>query len=189
MKDYKKLTGKIKLYVMKSVSKSRYEHSIRTAKTAKKMCSLYGEDCKKGSLIGIAHDMCKNFDEESLISLALKDGKGLSVIEKSKPSLLHGRAAAVTLREQFGIVDEDMIEAVANHTFGCCNMCNLAKILFVADKIEPGREHITSSYIKKLLKQNLDDVIKTVLDDNISFLKKKGKKVAPETEMLYASLL
>ena len=68
-------------------------------------------------------------------------------------------------------------------------MCNLAKILFVADKIEPGREHITSSYIKKLLKQNLDDVIKTVLDDNISFLKKKGKKVAPETEMLYASLL
>jgi hypothetical protein len=39
-----------------------------------------------------------------------------------------------------------------------------------------------------LLKQDLDDVIKTVLSDNISFLKKKGKKVALETELLYASL-
>ena len=72
MKDCKKITDKIKKYVMKSVSKSRYEHSVRTAKTAKKMCSIYGEDPKKGYLMGIAHDMCKNFDEDNLILLAMK---------------------------------------------------------------------------------------------------------------------
>ncbi|MBQ5631558.1 MAG: bis(5'-nucleosyl)-tetraphosphatase (symmetrical) YqeK [Treponema sp.] len=188
MKDCKKITDKIKKYVMKSVSKSRYEHSVRTAKTAKKMCSIYGEDPKKGYLMGIAHDMCKNFDEDNLILLAMKDGNGLSDIEKNKPSLLHGRAAAVMLQEEFGIEDKEIIQAVANHTFGCRGMCNLAKILFTADKIEPGRDYITNSYIKKLLKQDLDDVIKTVLSDNISFLKKKGKKVALETELLYASL-
>ena len=111
-----------------------------------------------------------------------------SDIEKNKPSLLHGRAAAVMLQEEFGIEDKEIIQAVANHTFGCRGMCNLAKILFAADKIEPGRDYITNSYIKKLLKQDLDDVIKTVLSDNISYLKKKGKKVALETELLYASL-
>ena len=135
---------------MKSVSKSRYEHSVRTAKTAKKMCSIYGEDPKKGYLMGIAHDMCKNFDEDNLILLAMKDGNGLSDIEKNKPSLLHGRAAAVMLQEEFGIEDKEIIQAVANHTFGLKGMCNLSKVLYVADKIEPGREHITESYLKKL---------------------------------------
>ena len=93
--------------------------------------------------------------------------------------------------ERFEVVydkDKEIIQAGANHTFGCRGMCNLAKILFAADKIEPGRDYITNSYIKKLLKQDLDDVIKTVLSDNISYLKKKGKKVALETELLYASL-
>ena len=57
---------KIEDYVKTVVSESRYEHSVRTARTAEKMCALYGLEPKIGYLAGIAHDMCKEFSTKNL---------------------------------------------------------------------------------------------------------------------------
>lgn len=188
MNNYKTLVKKVEKYLKENVSKSRYEHSLRTAKMAKKLCKLYNQDQEKGYFVGIAHDICKQESEEVLFSLAQKDGDGFSELEKNKPSLLHGRAASIKLKEFFEVTDSDIIEAVKNHTFGKEGMCDLAKILFVADKIEPGREHISSSYVKKLLRNDLNQVVKNILIDNIEYLEKKGKKIANETYLFLKSL-
>ncbi len=176
-----KLLEKIRKFTEKSVSKQRYEHSLRTAMTCASLCKKYGLDEAKGYLAGLCHDMCKNFPAEELFSLSLKDGNSISELEKQKPGLLHGRAAAVLLKEKFSITDENLLEAVAVHTFGKQGMCNLAKVLYVADKIEPGREHITDKYLVKLEKLNLNELTCKVLQDNIDHLIKKGRKVAPES--------
>ena len=179
---------KVKKYLRSSVSEKRYEHSVRTAKMCKTLCSLYGLNESKGFFAGISHDMCKGMTKDDLLFLVKKDRKDISEFERDNPSLLHGRAAAVLLEEKFGFHDADVIEAVANHTFGKRGMCALAKILYVADKIEPGREYVTKSYLKGLYRLSLDALVKTVLQENIAYLHKRGRKAAPESEEFLQSL-
>lgn len=186
--DIDLLTEKVRRYVKKSVSEKRYSHSVRTAEMCRKLCALYGLDEKTGYFAGISHDMCKNFKPEQLLSLAKEDGADVSELERKKPSLLHGRAAAVLLKNNFGVTDSSVLEAVANHTFGKTGMCSLAKVLYAADKIEPGREHVTEDYLARLLALSLDGLVKAVLEENIDYLRKKGSAVAQESEKLLESL-
>ena len=184
IEDIDVVTEKVREYAKSAVSQSRFEHSVRTAETCVKYCKKFGLDEKKGYLAGIGHDMCKAMEPELLISIAVRDGKPFSDLEKMKPGLLHGRAAAVKLHEDFNVFEPDVIEAVANHTFGFPGMCDLSKILYVADKIEPGREHVTEEYLKSLKDLTLDQLALSVLQDNINHLKKKNRAVASESEAL-----
>lgn len=168
----------IRKYTMAAVNESRYEHSVRTAAMCEKLCEKNGIDPKRGYLAGIAHDMCKKMDDDLLMKFASKDGNPITQIEKDKPSLLHGRAAAVKIRQDFGVEDEEIIQAIANHTFGAEHLCDLAKILYISDKIEPGREHITKDYLDELLKLPLNEMVYTVLKENLDYLAKKGKSVS-----------
>lgn len=180
--NYEAVTEKIRKYTMAAVSESRYEHSVRTAQMCRKLCQHYGVDEERGYLCGIAHDMCKKMDDELLMSLASKDGNPISELEKEKPALLHGRAAAVKIQSDFGITDEEIIQAIANHTLGGENLCDLAKLLFVADKIEPGREHVTEQYLERLFALSLNEMVYTVVSESCEYLSKKGKKTSPVTK-------
>lgn len=165
-------------FVKTEVSEKRYEHSVRTAQTAEKMCAQYGLNPRTGYLAGIAHDMCKECSNDEMLELVHEDGKPISILEQNKVSLLHGRAAAVLIRKKFGIADKNVISAIANHTFAAGGICALGKILFVADKIEPGRPQSTDEYRKNLFAKSLDGMTLAVLQENIEYLESRGKKVA-----------
>lgn len=184
IKNIDEITEKIKKYVKKSVGQSRYEHSVRTAETCAKLCKKYGFDEKTGYLAGISHDMCKKLSPEEMLQVVKEDGKSVSELEKANPSLLHGRAAAVKLQDEFDIHEPEIIEAVANHTFGKKGLCPLGKILYISDKIEPGREHVNDAYMKSIKNLSLDELFYKVVSDSKEYLLKKGKKIAPETEEL-----
>ena len=148
----------------------------------------YGLDASRGYLAGIAHDMCKDMSDEKIAALAREDGKAITELEAQKPSLLHGRAAALMLRRDFGVTDKDILQAVAVHTFGEAGMCSLSKVVYAADKIEPGRPQATKAYTDFLDRLSLDELVEKVLADGIAYLKKKGCAVAPESEKLLRSL-
>ena len=181
MIDYIAKTDEIRDFTQKHVKKSRYEHSVRVAETCARMCRQYGLDARKGYLAGIGHDMCKDFSDEELIELASRDGLEISDFEKKKPALLHGRAAAVMLRDHFKVVDPEILEAVANHTSGIIGMCDLTKCLFLADKIEPGRPQSTQEYRDNLFSMTLDQMLYSVLEENYQYLTKHKIEIAPGT--------
>ncbi|WP_432895141.1 HD domain-containing protein [Treponema socranskii] len=97
------LTERVKNYAKAVLTKERYEHSLRVAETASRLCKKYGLDTSRGYLAGIAHDMCKDMSDEKIAALAREDGKAITELEAQKPSLLHGRAAALMLRRDFGV--------------------------------------------------------------------------------------
>lgn len=175
---------KVRCYALAALESKRYEHSIRTAETAALLCEHYGEKTEAGYFAGLAHDMCKGMDGAMLVQLASQDGLPLSDLEKTKPQLLHGRSAAVLLQTQFGVQDLQILEAVRLHTFGSPSMCDLAKILYVADKIEPGRPHMSPTKIKELLLVSLNSLVLSILMENIEYLKKQGMDIFPETLLL-----
>lgn len=178
----------VRKYAMAAEKMERFEHSIRVAETAKKMCRIYGQDEDKGYFAGMAHDICKDLDGEALVSFASRDGKAISDFEKRKPSLLHGRAAAVKLKRDFGVDDPSIIQSVAMHTFGGRGMCPLAKIVFAADKIEPGRPQSSEEYLERLFSMDLDSLVLSVVQENLTYLLERGREVATETYEFKADL-
>ncbi len=175
----------VRLYALSSLSPQRYEHSMRVAKTAKDLCLHFGEDEKVGFLAGLGHDICKEMDRTLLEEIAIEEGGWLSETEVKKPSLLHGRVGARVLQKRFNIENKDVLEAVAFHTFGKNGMGNIAKIVCIADKIEPGRAYMTSSKMKNLLKLDLDKLLETVLKEIISVRRKKKDEVFPEALWIF----
>ncbi len=181
MIDYIEKTEEIRAFTQAHVKKSRYEHSVRVAEMCARMCRQYHLDSRKGYLAGIGHDMCKDFSDEELIELAARDGQEISAFEKKKTALLHGRAAAVLLRDKFKVLDPEILEAVANHTSGKIGMCDLTKCLFLADKIEPGRPQSTEEYRENLLAMPLDEMLYSVLEENYEYLTNRGYEIYPGT--------
>ena len=172
------LLERVQAFAKENLSEKRYEHSVRVGETAAEMCRIYGEDPYKGMLTGVAHDICKEIKGEEMLALAEKDGKPITELERGKLTLLHGRAAAIKMREDFGVTDEDVLEAIANHTFGGEHIGNLAKIVFVADKIEPGRPQSTDEYRANLFAKPLNEMTLSVVQENIDYLGARGKLVA-----------
>ena len=192
----------IQLYMQKNMDDKRYEHSLRVADTAKILCIQYGENPEAGYFAGLVHDLCKQFSDEKIKTLAKQDGLAISHIEKKKPSLLHGRAGAVLLEEEFFskeffrksatvLLDykDAILEAVRFHTFGEEKLSVLAKIVYIADKIEPGRSYEAKSLLEEIQVLELDDLALKVIQDAIAYLERKKKEVALSTLRFYEELL
>ncbi len=174
-----RLLRDVKSYARAHEKKERYRHSLRVAKMCRKMCRIYGLDEKKGYFAGLAHDICKDFEDGAMLEICTKDGLGpLCAEEIKKPALLHGRAARYVLLNEFDVTDEQILEAVCVHTLGGKGVSKLSMILFSADKIEPGRPQSTKTYRKNLCSMPVEKMTLSVLEENFTFLKNKGKTPA-----------
>jgi nicotinate-nucleotide adenylyltransferase len=166
--------------VQSMVNASRFIHSRNTALLARDLCCRFGLDPAAGYLAGIAHDMGKSLSDEELMTLAERDGMPVSVPERRNPnSLLHGRAAAVLLRERFAIHNEDILEAIRFHTTGAELMSPLAKILFVADKTEVSRK--TNARFRELYSAGLDTLFRAVFEDAVRYLRSRKVELSEST--------
>jgi nicotinate-nucleotide adenylyltransferase len=168
---------------------SRFLHSRNTALMAYDLARRYGLDPGAAYLAGISHDLGKALTRDELLALAGRDGKGLSPFERKKPSLLHGRAATVLLRERFGIHNKDVLEAVAVHTTGARGMGPLAMVVFIADKIEYSRGGTSTRLRERLsVSESLPKLFHAVLEDNIRYLRSERLDVAEETLALESDM-
>ncbi|MCX7655863.1 MAG: nicotinate (nicotinamide) nucleotide adenylyltransferase [Treponemataceae bacterium] len=162
----------------------RYIHSKNVALVASEMAHHFGLNSSRAYLAGLSHDMCKAFSADRLLSLAQEDGLPIGDIEQKKPSLLHGRAAAVLLRKTFAITDEEILDALRSHTFGNPRMGTLAQVLYIADKIEPSRPFVSSfSGIWRSFSQ-LNDLFRSVFLENIEYLQQKGHLIHQDSMQL-----
>jgi nicotinate-nucleotide adenylyltransferase len=64
----------------------------------------------------------------------------------------------------------------------------LGKIVFVADKIEPGRVGMDPEYRIRILESDLDGMTRLVVEDNIRYLEARGKEVSASTRRLLDNL-
>ena len=181
------LIARVEQVVRENLSMERFLHSRNTALLSWDMCRRLQHrepslDPHLGYLAGIAHDLGKPLSDKEQIRLAKKDGGSILQLHKSKPSLLHGRAAAVLLRERFNIQNSAVLEAVAMHTQAGMDMCPLAKVVYIADKMEVSRERADPA-LRKLVNTSgdLDRIFLEVLDQTVSSLRSRKLKLSRET--------
>ena len=180
----------ITAFARNNLSDHRYEHSCRVAVYAEGLAQRYGYGRKTQRLCylaGISHDICKEQRRSLLLRMVQTDGQPVSFDEVGNSGLLHGRAAAVLLQEKFGIHKKLLLNAVRYHTSASPKFEAVGKIVYIADKIEPGRENC--DYLReKVAKLTLDELFLEVLKEVIGFVESKGKKVQACTYKTYRFL-
>ncbi len=174
-----------KAEVSKRVKPKRFAHIEGVAKTAEKLARIYGVDERKARLAGILHDWDKSYGNnamrERVYELGLEDEIGPWVVE-NLPEVLHGPSAAAYFAKRFPDIPPDVIHAIKVHTVACKDMSDLDKVLYIADAIEPNRDHEDVELMRSNIgKVSLDDLYLEVYKHWIAALLKREVVMHPDT--------
>jgi predicted HD superfamily hydrolase involved in NAD metabolism len=97
-------------------------------------------DVEKAAAAGLMHDQAKNFTPQQLLEIAEVEGLELDGVDEANPHLVHPQLSAIVARDRFGVQDEEILQAIENHTLGRPGMIRISCIVFLADSIDPRRE-------------------------------------------------
>lgn len=178
--DYISKASQLDNYLKENLSQKRYCHSLEVAKMAKKIASKVGCDINKAYFSGLCHDIAREVSmkiQEQIIS-NIKDLSNDFLLLKQ---LYHGPVGAYILTEKFGVKDIEILEGVKYHSVGHKSMCDIAKIVFVADYISEDRVHISEAFRNIILGMDLKHMVYSVLIETKNYLIGKGKKLTKES--------
>ncbi len=178
---------KLEHFVRSYISEKRYQHSVRVAEFAAKLAEKHGVDLDKTVQAAVLHDIGRELRKKDLRKKAAKYYQ-VDSIERRQVVLLHGKAGAAIARDKYGVEDVDILEAIIYHTTGKPGMSDLAKIIYLADNAEPNRKQSTPEYRERILNLPLDDVLREMIEEQVTYLKSRGKSVADVTAALYVEL-
>lgn len=133
-------------------------HVQRVLVEALDLAARYDLDVRRVELATWGHDLFRSFPPADQLRLATEAGLPIAVADRADPVLLHGPIAAVTLRERFGVDDEEALSAVRDHTLGAPEMPMIAKVILLADKFEKRKRDRTPvmKEIRRLAWRDLD---------------------------------
>ena len=156
------------------------EHVERSRKVAKKLAQLHGVDPDLVDLGVAAHDLARALDGESILREALSCGIVPNNVELRSPSLLHGPLAAAWI-ESDGVSDPQVLEAVRCHTTGMTGMGPVARVVYLADKLDPAKikRHPALEEVEALACEDIDRALLRCLDHRIGVLIAKRRSIHP----------
>ncbi len=173
-------------YLQKKQTVKRFHHTLGVAYTATAMAMQFDVDIKSAEIAGLLHDCAKYMDDSKSLNYCKKYNLSITEVEKRNPFLLHGKIGAHMAKECFGVVDEDIINAIRNHTTGRPGMSPLEKIIFIADYIEPSRKlQPNLNELRKQAFKDLDATLIWILKDTLKYLADKGGEIDPMTQQTY----
>lgn len=143
---------KIKL---ESFNPKLYEHSLRTMEQAEKLARHYGIDVEKAKIAALLHDCGKK-------------------MTKGNDNLTHSKIGRDIAKDVFGVMDDEILNAISYHTTGRENMTMLDKIVFIADKIEPKRNYEGIEELKEIAYTNIDKAIIKSLESTLEYVKMRN---------------
>ena len=174
--------SEIRESIKKTLKPKRYEHSLGVAYTAATLAFIYDEAPLRAELAGILHDCAKNYSNDELIHLCGRDGIELIEEELDSPQVIHAKYGGFLAKEQYGIHDEEILDAVRYHTTGHPHMTMLEKIIFVSDYIEPLRSGFPNlSELRKLAFKDIDECVYRILAQTVEYLSNSKALIVPDT--------
>ena len=182
----------------KTLEPKRYEHTLSVAYTAANLAAVHDVDIEKALIAGMLHDCAKCLSYKKQMSLCIKNHIVLSETEAQEDSpLLHAKAGGALAKQEYGITDEDILNAIYYHTTGRPQMSPLEQVIYIADYIEPGRKRMKRTTVieeqymqnlaaaRKMAYQDLNEALCRILQDTLTHLTQKGGRIDPMTRETY----
>lgn len=168
------------------LDKNRYEHTLGVAYTASCLAMRYDVDSTKAYMAGLLHDCAKGMSDKERLTYCKKNKIEVSDVELENPSLLHAKAGAYMACNRFETDDDEICDAIRFHTTGRAGMSLFEMIVFVADYIEPNREHDPElSVIRKEAFDNIEKATLHIYKNTLEYLSKSTKALDPTTKEAY----
>lgn len=160
-----------------TLSAHRFRHVQSVARSAVFLAKLYDADVERVRLAALLHDCAKGREQEYFRQL---HEKGILKAEDWMPApSFHAYLGGFVAREVYGVQDNEVLEAIAAHTTGSSTMSQTAKIVFLADEIEPYRDFPFVVHLRALSMKNLDRAVLAGMDASLRFLMKKEQVIDP----------
>ena len=166
--------------LLQQCSPDRYDHIQRVVGTCVALAPKFQVDKTEAKLVGLAHDMLREWSNEKFLKLVATVGYEPNKMEQKKPMLLHGRCAAILLKRDFGVKKKSILRALECHTLGSSKMDMLGILLYVSDYIEPGRRYITKRFHQRVIGLSPWEMVLAVN----KHARKRGKRRNPYTRQL-----
>lgn len=180
-------TEHIKKELEKQLDSKRYQHTLGVAYTAASLAMRYEMDINQAFLAGLLHDCAKSMTHEERLSYCKKHDITVTEAEQKNPSLLHAKVGSDQVFRKYGIKDAEIANAVRYHTTGHPDMTMLEKIIFIADYIEPLRDHDKElSEIRHMSFMNIDVALEHILKNTLEYLNSSKKEIDPMTALTYS---
>ncbi|MGF3113666.1 bis(5'-nucleosyl)-tetraphosphatase (symmetrical) YqeK [Facklamia sp. P9177] len=170
----------------KRLSKRRFDHVMGVEKKALELAKLYEEDIEKASIVALMHDYAKEIESEAMLNLAQAFWSD-ERLKDATEGIWHGFAAAQILKTDLACQDDEIIQAVAAHTTGWHQMSKLAKILYIADYTEEGRNFKGVNKVRKLSQIDLDKACFLKMRMTVKHLMKRQEYLFPLQIEVYNS--
>jgi predicted HD superfamily hydrolase involved in NAD metabolism len=170
------------------------QHVERVAAEADRLAAGFKElGREQVELAAWGHDIARALSLRELLARARRFDLEVSSVEEEAPILLHGPVGAEILRQEYGIDDPEVLAAARFHSTGRAGMSLLEKVIFVADKIEPGKVRAKPALarVRELADRDLDAAILEYLDQMLETARQEGwplhpQAVAARNELLLA---
>ena len=180
--EVEELLKRIDSDLKSTLSEKRYKHSLGVMKKAEELALIYGVDVNIAKLTGLAHDIGKEFSDEEMLKYAKENNIEVDSLEKVNVGLLHAKIGADICKKKYNFTEE-MQNAIKYHTVGNENMDLLAKIIFVADKTEEGRNYKKEEKneqlqkVRELSKIDINEALLYEIDSSLIYTIQKHKLV------------
>ena len=159
------------------------DHVERSRRVARELAERHCVDHDRVDLAVAAHDLARGLKPNAILAEAMRLDLAVHPVEASMPILLHGRVAARWLEAEAGVDDEEVLEAVRYHTTGRKGMAKLAKVVFLADKLDPQKVahkgHMER--VAALATDSLDAALLEYLDAELAYLLGHGALIHPDS--------
>ena len=114
-------------------------HVEQVRRHAVALAESHGLDAARADLAAASHDVCRTVKAADLLDMAGAFGIPVTPIDEAFPVFLHGPVGAEVLKRDFGLDDEEALDAVRYHTMGRAGMTPLEQAVFLADKLDPSK--------------------------------------------------
>lgn len=180
---------KMKELLEASIPGKRFKHSLAVYETALKMAEYFGCDKEKIAIAALLHDCGREVSTKESVIWAREHGFDVDEIEANQPILLHSQIGTYFAKEKYGVDDLEIIDAIRYHTTGINGMSEIAKIVFLADIIEPNRDYPGVEDLRKVSFKDLDKAMLMAYCNTTKYLFAEGLLVHPNCIKGYNELI
>ncbi len=151
------------------LSPKRLAHVFAVRRQAMILAEKYGADMAKAELSALLHDITKEESSDRQLQKLKQSDIAFPPEILHTPPLYHAKTGMLFARDELGIKDADVLNAISYHTTGRGGMSVLEKVIFVADATSEDRKY---QGVKRLRAQSYTDIDGVIIELILDTLRK-----------------
>ncbi len=164
------------------LTQSRRVHVLNVMQYAVHLAKIHQVDLKKAAIAGLLHDYAKSLPLEDQYMAATDDFIDLN------DKIVHAPACPYYIKSELGIDDAEILDAICYHTTSHPRISDLGKIIYLADKIEYGREYSSLPPIRQMAEEDLNRAMLMTLNEVFTAFAREGREIHPFTKESYETI-